>query len=250
MLLGRSIVLGTLLLTFLSCGGEVTSPGDVRDSNTGVQPDEGLPNEECQDLGAECGVTLSKDGEPVDCGACSSGICGGSGPNKCGAAPCAEAPTCDALAAQCGYFSDNCGSLLNCGSCDESRSCEQFSSGFKWRCTLPEDGCSAELNGRVPEAEFGAFLEGKWQPCSRHPVGGGFPGEEAGVEFTADGSWHALSWVDGVTERNGSSGTWSVTDDDFMIDSLSTGTPRLSLKPKGVEIGVDPFSPKYVPLED
>jgi hypothetical protein len=77
----------------------------------------------CSQLGVNCGVALDGSGNKVSCGACPNGqVCGGGGPNKCGAGSCAAA-TCAGLGASCGQVSDGCSAVVDCGSCQSPLTC-------------------------------------------------------------------------------------------------------------------------------
>jgi hypothetical protein len=62
-------------------------------------------------------------GGTVDCGTCRAGlVCGGGGPNGCGAASCAPS-TCGSLGLECGAISDGCSKVLDCGTCSAGETC-------------------------------------------------------------------------------------------------------------------------------
>ncbi|MDF1566058.1 MAG: hypothetical protein P1V51_23695 [Deltaproteobacteria bacterium] len=102
---------GTLTCGFCS-GGLVCSGEDSRDC--------GVPTCErrsCAQAGAECGEIPDGCGGRVGCGgaggSCSSGICGGGGPNRCGSDPCDPITSCPA--GRCGVISNGCDGIVNCG---------------------------------------------------------------------------------------------------------------------------------------
>ena len=77
----------------------------------------------CETLGAECGNVVDDCGVEIHCGDCSGNqVCGGNGPNKCGAEPCVPA-TCSSLEVSCGMVNDGCGDTLSCGECSADEQC-------------------------------------------------------------------------------------------------------------------------------
>jgi hypothetical protein len=70
------------------------------------------------DCSGKCGQLKNRCGSTIDCGGCTSGTCGGGGPNVCGSAPCM--PSCTNKA--CGA-SDGCQGLCGSGSCPGAGTC-------------------------------------------------------------------------------------------------------------------------------
>ncbi|MHB1844404.1 MAG: hypothetical protein ACYCWW_06155 [Deltaproteobacteria bacterium] len=71
----------------------------------------------CAAQGFDCGAQGDGCGNPIDCGGCDAGSCGGGGqPGVCGSGCIPE--SCAQLHYDCGAAGDGCGGLLECGSCD------------------------------------------------------------------------------------------------------------------------------------
>lgn len=78
----------------------------------------------CELLEANCGRVLDGCGGILDCGTCAgSDICGGDGPNRCGAAPCSPTTCAELPFIECGTISDGCEGTLDCGSCAAPETC-------------------------------------------------------------------------------------------------------------------------------
>ncbi|MHB8417735.1 MAG: Ig-like domain-containing protein [Myxococcales bacterium] len=76
----------------------------------------------CAAQGFTCGQQGDGCGNPIDCGGCDAGSCGGGGvPGVCGS-PCAP-KSCASLGYDCGPAGDGCGGTLQCGSCTSPQSC-------------------------------------------------------------------------------------------------------------------------------
>jgi hypothetical protein len=111
-----------------------------------------------------CGVVSDGCGGTYNCGACTSGFCGGAGPNTCGQNPCT--PASQAMACNqknCGLVADGCGGTINCGVCTQPDTCggggapnvcgrpmctpktlQQACSGLQ--CGWVSDGCGGAIN--------------------------------------------------------------------------------------------------------
>src|SRR5882724_1506064 len=88
----------------------------------------------CAELGAECGKVSNGCGDRIDCGSCETGVCGGSGPNKCGTDPCSPR-SCADIGASCGEISDGCGGTVQCGHCPANETCGGGGTSKKCGCT-------------------------------------------------------------------------------------------------------------------
>jgi len=93
------------------------------------KPDTGPPcvPKTCASFGYNCGPTADGCGGLIDCGKCTTGICGGGGtPNVCGggiSSGCVK-KTCADRGANCGPVSDGCGGLTtSCGTCTAPQTC-------------------------------------------------------------------------------------------------------------------------------
>jgi len=70
----------------------------------------------CTDQLFECGFVSDGCSGTINCGTCPSNrVCGGGGPNRCGAS--CNPTTCVAQDAECGPIADACGGILQCGTC-------------------------------------------------------------------------------------------------------------------------------------
>jgi hypothetical protein len=71
-----------------------------------------------------CGSVSNGCGGTHDCGTCPTGVCGGGGPNTCGAGTCTLIPKTTACAGKtCGVVADGCGGTYSCGTCVAPDTC-------------------------------------------------------------------------------------------------------------------------------
>jgi hypothetical protein len=70
----------------------------------------------CEGQGIECGAAGDGCGGALECGTCTTGICGGVSPGKCGLPEC-KPRTCADQGIECGAAGDGCGKPLDCGTC-------------------------------------------------------------------------------------------------------------------------------------
>src|SRR5258708_4861972 len=111
----------------------------------------------CSALKAECGQVPDGCDDILDCGECSTGVCGGGGRNKCGQDVCLTR-NCADLGASCGEISDGCAGTVQCGRCAPPETCGGGGMSKKCGCTpftCPElgadcgvvsDGCDKEID--------------------------------------------------------------------------------------------------------
>jgi|GEM_PF-2472632 len=130
--------------------------------------------------------------------------------------------------------------------------------------TVPAD-CSASPESDEAYSsleELGALLIGQWRRCQEARI----PGEDIGVEFTADGKIYPLTTDDSqeVVRRTGVAyeKTWAYTAPDgedpishrpsrdgFMVlDGVITSAPGFTVNPRQMRILLTPAYSKYVPL--
>ncbi|MFT3922708.1 MAG: hypothetical protein QM778_09255 [Myxococcales bacterium] len=69
-----------------------------------------------------CGWVSDGCSGKINCGDCpNNGVCGGAGPNLCGAS--CDPLSCGEAGAECGDVSDGCNSIVNCGGCPAGQVC-------------------------------------------------------------------------------------------------------------------------------
>jgi hypothetical protein len=129
-----------------------------------------------------------------------------------------------------------------------------------------DPNCSVSPESYQPYAnlaELEALLVRRWKRCIAPQV----PGEDVGVEFTADGRWHALT-RDGsgaVVRRTGIDygGTWvyyppgwtnpisRMPSDQagFQIGGTYTSPPEFTNNPRQLRILFSPVLGRYLPLD-
>jgi hypothetical protein len=111
-------------------------------------------------------------------------------------------------------------------------------------------------------AELEGLLIGRWQRCIAPQV----PGEDVGVEFTADGHWYPLTHApDGAAIRRTGvdyGGQWKYIPSgstnpisgqtaaraEFLIDEVTTSPPRFTDDPRQLRITFSPVLSIYLPL--
>jgi hypothetical protein len=123
------------------------------------------------------------------------------------------------------------------------------------------DACTASPMRRVEYEsveELNAELVGRWRRCGTPQA----RGEDVGVEFSADGRWHALTTDSSgnVVRRSGFGGAWSYKPKGSLnpisgqpsqrafleLDGVITDPPQLSAEPSQLRILFTPVQSKYV----
>jgi hypothetical protein len=103
-----------------------------------------------QACGPRCGPIGDGCGSVLNCPSCPQPlVCGGGGPNLCGAGPpppdACTPRTCQQLGQRCGPAGDGCGGLLQCGTCVAPQQCMSghccAPEPCGTRCGMQPDGC-------------------------------------------------------------------------------------------------------------
>jgi hypothetical protein len=153
------------------------------------------------------------------------------------------------------------GLLMGCGSQPPISSPEEgLGSSANGGDPTQDPSCSASPASYQPyatEAELEALLIRRWKRCIAPQV----PGEDVGVEFTADGRWYALTRDAGghVVRRTGIDygGTWrydptptpGLANGRFYIGDVQTNPPWFTNDPRQMRILFSPVMSKYLPLD-
>jgi hypothetical protein len=118
-------------------------------------------------------------------------------------------------------------------------------------------------------AQLDALLLGKWRRC----VDPQFPGEDVGVEFTADGNYYPLTFdaahhvvrrlgvdyqgtwayyppgsVDALGQEAGADGSFAFGSALYPDQAVTTSPPLFLSDPQQMRVTYSPVLSKYVPL--
>jgi hypothetical protein len=147
---------------------------DRRCYTTSTSVDGGCVAASCPANG--CGTMSDGCGGMLDCGmSCPAAmpVCGGGGPNLCGAGTCVPVSQCPTGA--CGALSDGCAATITCN-CPNGQTCG--GGGTANRCCMPLTACPAGANcGRAPDGCGGAIVCGPTCSGQRFCGGGGVPNQ-------------------------------------------------------------------------
>jgi hypothetical protein len=141
------------------CGGVIECGGCVNPSEACVEGKCKCQPKTCTEQGAACGEVPDGCGAQYACGGCSdpaNPVCGGAGPNKCGATACVP-KTCVELQKNCGTVSDGCGGVLDCGACTDPAKCGGTGTVNVCGCTPTTCAMQGKNCGTIPNGCGGAL---------------------------------------------------------------------------------------------
>jgi len=157
----------------------------------------------------QCGSIPDGCGGELQCAACGAGeVCGGRGPNRCGAGTC-TAKSCGEIPGACGRVSDGCGAVLECAPCNGGR----VPCALPWDPTLLlDDGASIQAYESAV-APFRTTCNVETRVCTRGVLSGSFGSEscEVAPPATCAGPGGTVAHGASVTAYAAAQVAWNAT---------------------------------------